>query len=223
MQIIDKEVFFNSTPNQHFLAIVLQYPTFYQQHPGKNSLASYLTTFLKDYQPFYMSATEVGILKLLAPTASRTFTNLCLKISGVDVVEESTNTTYGQILANLTDIATYAQGILVPRELIYPRIYPYNDSTYGYYTQPATTFVQDAHKAKLEVFVYDFANDNFPSSYNYSFDPVREVVSYIGDTFTVDGVLSDFPTTVAEAISEFLNCCTCVLRTCFLLFEFLNI
>jgi len=158
-----------------------------------------------------MSATEVGILKLLAPTAVRTQTYLCLKILDVNAIEESTNTTYGQLLANLTDVATYAQAVMVPRELIYPRVSPYADSFYGYYTEAATTFVQQAHSAQLEVYVYDFANDNFPSSYNYSFDPVFEIVNYIGDTFTVDGVLSDFPTTAAEAISEFLTCCTCVL------------
>lgn len=154
-----------------------------------------------------MSATEVGILKLLAPTAFRTQTNLCFKVLGVDIVEESTNTTYGQILSNLTDIATYAQGLLVPRELIYPSVHPYNDTSFGYYTEAATDFVERAHAANLEVYVYDFANDNFPSSYNYSFDPVLEVVNYIGDTFQVDGVLSDFPTTAAEAISELLHLC----------------
>lgn len=184
--------------------VFLQYPSFYQQHPGKNSLASYLTTFLKTYQPFYMSATEVGILKLLAPTAARTRTYLCLKVRGMDDIEESTNTTYGAILANLTDIATYAQGILVPRDLVYPRINAYNDSTLGYYTGPATNFVQQAHGANLEVYVYGFSNDNFPSSYNYSFDPVLEVENYVGKTFQVDGVLTDFPTTASEAISKFI-------------------
>lgn len=183
----------------------VEYPTFYQQHPGKNSLASYLTTFIKDLAPYYMSATEVGILKLLAPTAARTNTYLCLKISGLDTIEESTNTTYKQILSNLTDVATYAQGLMVPRDFIYPRVNPYNDSIHGYYTLAATAFVQEAHSANLEVYVYDFANDNFPSSYNYSFDPVLEVVNYIGDTFTVDGVLSDFPTTAAEAINCYLD------------------
>lgn len=183
----------------------IEYPSFYQQHPGKNSLASYLTTFLKTYQPFYMSATEVGILKLLAPTAVRTRTYLCLKVGGMDDIEESTNATYGTILSNLTDIATYAQGILVPRELVYPRINAYNDSTLGYYTGPASNFVQQAHSANLEVYVYGFANDNFPSSYNYSFDPVLEVVNYVGNTFQVDGVLTDFPTTASEAINCYLD------------------
>jgi hypothetical protein len=86
----------------------LQYPTFYQEHPGKNSLASYLTTFLKAYTPLYLSATEVGILKLLLPTASNSSTNLVLKFLEKTTVEESTNTTYGAILTNLADIALYA-------------------------------------------------------------------------------------------------------------------
>jgi glycerophosphoryl diester phosphodiesterase len=184
----------------------LQYPTFYQEHPGKNSLASYLTTFLKAYTPLYLSATEVGILKLLLPTASNSSTNLVLKFLEKTTVEESTNTTYGAILTNLADIALYADGILVPKDYIYtPRVTAAtNGSEYGYYVDGASTLVQDAHKAGLEVFVYDFANDAFPSSYNYSFDPVLDALSYIGNSFQIDGYLSDFPTTAAEAISEFL-------------------
>uniref|UniRef100_A0A7I4D1P1 glycerophosphodiester phosphodiesterase n=1 Tax=Physcomitrium patens TaxID=3218 RepID=A0A7I4D1P1_PHYPA len=180
----------------------VEYPTFYQQHPGKNSLASYLTTFLKQYKPQYLSATEVGILKLLVPTASRSATRLVLKFLSTDLIEESTNSTYGQILTNLTDIATFAGGILVPKEFIYPTVPLSNGSVsgYGYYSGNPTTLVQDAHNANLEVFVYGFANDIYPSSYNNSFDPVLESLNYVGDSFTVDGIVSDFPSTVAEAI-----------------------
>lgn len=70
------------------------------------------------------------------------------------------------------------------------------------YLRPATSLVQDAHAAKLSVFVYDFANDNYPSSYNYSYDSVREYLGYLGDNFTVDGFVTDFPTTAAEAIRK---------------------
>ena len=186
----------------------MQYPSFYQEHPGKNSLASYLTTFLKNQSitPLVLSATEVGILKLLQPTATKAQTSLVLKFLDSNTVEESTNTTYGQILQNLTDIAVYASGILVPKNYIYNEYETsaINGSQYGYYVSPANTLVQDAHKANLQVFVYDFANDAFPSAYNYSFDSVLDALSYIGDSFQIDGFLTDFPTTSSEAISEFV-------------------
>lgn len=155
-----------------------------------------------------MSATEVGILKLLVPTASRSATRLVLKFLSTDLIEESTNSTYGQILTNLTDIATFAGGILVPKEFIYPTVPLSNGSVsgYGYYSGNPTTLVQDAHNANLEVFVYGFANDIYPSSYNNSFDPVLESLNYVGDSFTVDGIVSDFPSTVAEAICEYTLC-----------------
>lgn len=183
----------------------MQYPTFYQEHPGKNSLASYLTTFLKAYTPYYLSATEVGILKLLQPTATRTRTYLVFKFLEKNTVEESTNTTYGTILNNLADIATYADGILVPKSYIFAerQTSATNSAEFGYYVDGASTLVQDAHRAHLEIFVYEFANDDFPSSYNYSFDPVLDALSYIGDSFQIDGFLTDFPTTASEAISEF--------------------
>lgn len=154
-----------------------------------------------------MSATEVGILKLLKPTASRTGTALVLKFLETNRVEESTNTTYGAILKNLTDVATYASAILVPKSYIYTQVQTSatnSSKSFGYYVSGATTLVQDAHRARLEVFVYGFANDLFPSSYNSSFDPVLDAVSYIGNSFQIDGFLTDFPTTTAEAISEFL-------------------
>lgn len=58
----------------------------------------------------------------------------------------------------------------------------------------------DAHKARLEVYAADFANDNL-FSYNYSYDPLAEYLQFTdkGD-FSVDGVLSDYPITPASAI-----------------------
>ncbi|KAG0561173.1 hypothetical protein KC19_9G042500 [Ceratodon purpureus] len=186
-----------------FFWLNVEYPSFYQQHPGKNSLASYLTTFLKAYKPAYVSATEVGILKLLQLTATRTQTYLVLKFLDKTAVEESTNTTYGAILSNLADVATYASGILVPKSYIYAtRVTPATTgSEFGYFVDGASTLVQEAHKANLEVFVYGFANDVFPSSYNYSFDPVFDSLSYIGNSFQIDGFLTDFPNTASEAIN----------------------
>jgi glycerophosphoryl diester phosphodiesterase len=159
-------------------------------------LSNYLTGFLRVYYPDYLSATEVNILRLLAPTAAETNTQLIFKVLDSSMVEESTNETYGHILSNLTYIATFASGILVNKDLVYS-VDPATE-----YLRPATSLVQDAHAANLTVFVYDFANDNYPSSYNYSYDSVREYLGYLGDNFTVDGFLTDFPTTAAEAIRK---------------------
>jgi glycerophosphoryl diester phosphodiesterase len=177
----------------------LQHASFYQQHPGKNSLASYLTNLVASphISPAYLSATEVGILKLIGPTAKKSGTTLILKILQPTDVEQSTNTTYGTLLQNLTDIRTYASGILVPKTLIWPI-----DNT-TLYLQAHTSLVQDAHKAQLSVYAYDFANDQYPNSYNYSFDPIAEYLAYVGQPdFSVDGVLTDFPSTASEAISK---------------------
>jgi len=186
----------------------LQYPSFFQQHPGKNSLASYLTDLLASpSSPAYLSATEVGILRLIGPTARRSRTSLILKVLDPNTVEQSTNTTYGTLLQNLLEIRTYASGILVPKNLIWP----INDKTQ--YLQAHTNLVEDAHKAKLAVYAYDFANDQYPNSFNYSFDPIAEYLAYVGQAdFSVDGVLTDFPSTASEAISRgFL--CSCCART----------
>jgi glycerophosphoryl diester phosphodiesterase len=179
--------------------VALQHASFYQQHPGKNSLASYLTNLVASphISPAYLSATEVGILKLIGPTAKTSGTTLILKILQPTDVEQSTNTTYGTLLQNLTDIRTYASGILVPKTLIWPI-----DNT-TLYLQVHTSLVQDAHKAQLSVYAYDFANDQYPNSYNYSFDPIAEYLAYVGQPdFSVDGVLTDFPSTASEAISK---------------------
>ncbi|KAL6315143.1 hypothetical protein AAG906_035351 [Vitis piasezkii] len=51
----------------------------------------------------------------------------------------------------------------------------------------------------------DFIND-IPFSYNYSYDPIAEVLNFIdNDAFSVDGVLSDFPITPSAAIDCFAH------------------
>ena len=70
------------------------------------------------------------------------------------------------------------------------------------YLQPATTLVKDAHALGLEVYAFKFAND-FISSYNYSYDPSAEYLQLIDNSdFSVDGVLTDFPSTASAAIGK---------------------
>ncbi|XP_024364642.1 glycerophosphodiester phosphodiesterase GDPDL7 isoform X2 [Physcomitrium patens] len=166
--------------------INVEFPEFFQEYPAPNSLLSYLTSFLKTNKVQYLSVTNSSILKLIAPTNG---TRLVLKLLDYDGLVDP-------LFQNLTDIATYAQGVLVPNSYVIPK----NFTGYGVYEGQATTAVQDAHKAGLEIFVYGFANDRQPYIYNYSKDPVLEVLSYVGDSFTADGIVTDFPNTAATAI-----------------------
>ncbi|CAO2211420.1 unnamed protein product [Urochloa humidicola] len=73
------------------------------------------------------------------------------------------------------------------------------------YLQPSTSIVTDAHKAGLEIYASDFANDRI-IPYNYSYDPLAEYLNFVSDGgFSVDGVLSDHPITASEAIGCFTN------------------
>ncbi|KAJ6423760.1 hypothetical protein OIU84_024686 [Salix udensis] len=112
------------------------------------------------------------------------------------LIELSTNQTYDSLSKNFTFIKTFASGILIPKNYIWP-------TDASGYLQPHTSIVSDAHKAGLEVFVSEFYND-VPLSYNYSYDPVAEYLNFVdnGD-FSVDGVLSDFPITPSAAIDCF--------------------
>lgn len=142
----------------------------------------------------YISSPEVAFLKSVAPRISAK-TELIFRFLGQDDVELSTNQTYGSFLKNLTSVKAFASGILVPKSYIWP-------VDADNYLLPYTTLVNDAHKAGLQVFASDFAND-VPLSYNYSYDPVAETLSYIDNgAFSVDGVLTDFPITPSEAIGE---------------------
>ncbi|KAG4953643.1 hypothetical protein JHK87_039237 [Glycine soja] len=113
-------------------------------------------------------------------------------------IEPTTNQTYGELLKNLTQIKTFASGILVPKGYIWPV-----DS--DLYLQPYTPLVSNAHREGLQVFVSDVVND-VPFSYDSSYDPLDERLSFIdGGDFSVDGVLFDFPTTASTVISKFVS------------------
>ncbi|KAF8687844.1 hypothetical protein HU200_042786 [Digitaria exilis] len=91
--------------------------------------------------------------------------------------------------------------IFLPQEFSSPRLsfWPLNKDQY---LQPATNLVKDAHALGLEVYAYKFANDVI-SSYNYSYDPSAEYLQFIDNSdFSVDGVLTDFPSTASAAIGK---------------------
>ncbi|XP_057949040.1 glycerophosphodiester phosphodiesterase GDPDL4 [Malania oleifera] len=171
----------------------IQHDRFYQQ---KNlSMRSFVLSVSRTVVVNYISSTEVNFLRSITARYKPSTTKLVFRFLGKDEVEPSTNQTFGSLLKNLTFVKTFASGILVPKNYIWPV-----DSLY---LQPHTSVVVDAHNEGLEVFASDFAND-VPFSYNFSYNPVSEYLYFIDNgAFSVDGVLSDFPITPAEAIGCF--------------------
>ncbi|CAN6268208.1 unnamed protein product [Urochloa humidicola] len=173
----------------------VQHDRFYSQF--NLSMRNYTISVSKRVVVNYISSPEVSFLTSVRGRVSKK-TKLVFRYLQESTVEPSTNQTYGSMLKNLTFIKTFASGILVPKSYIWPTS-PDN------YLQPHTSVVDDAHKAGLEIYAADFAND-FMLSYNHSYDPLAEYLSFVDNgVFSVDGVLTDFPITPSEAIGCFTN------------------
>ncbi|KAI3675794.1 hypothetical protein L1987_85388 [Smallanthus sonchifolius] len=147
-----KFALFTSLPN---------YDAFYSQH--NLSMRSYVMAASRKFRISYISSPEVKFLTSIVTRFNPRTTKLVFRFLGQNETEPTTNQTYGTLLRNLTLIKTFAQGILVPKSYIWP-------VGSDMYLQPSTSLVVDAHKAGLEVFASDFANDN-EFAYNYSYDP----------------------------------------------------
>ena len=145
----------------------------------------------------YISSPELGFLKNISARVGRK-TKLVYSFLDKNLLDHSINQTYGSLSRNLTFIKSVASGIMVPKDYIWPVT---NDN----YLLPSTSIVTDAHKAGLEIYASDFANDRI-IPYNYSYDPLAEYLNFISDGgFSVDGVLSDYPITASEAIGKLLS------------------
>nr|XP_043626645.1 glycerophosphodiester phosphodiesterase GDPDL7-like [Erigeron canadensis] len=144
----------------------------------------------------YISSPEIGFLKSVgtSKTFDRMKTKLIFRFLAVDEVEPTYKETYGALVKKLAMIKTFASGILVQKNYIWP---VGKDG----YLQPATTLVADAHREGLTVFASGFASDVF-SSYNYSYDPTTEYLQFIDNSqFSVDGVVTEFPGSASKAIA----------------------
>ncbi|KAL5737515.1 hypothetical protein ACOSP7_030276 [Xanthoceras sorbifolium] len=172
----------------------IQHNAFYAQH--NLNMRSYVLSVYRRVVVRYISSPEVNFLRSIAARFNSNITKLVFRFLKQTDIEPSTNQTYGSLLKNLTFIKTFASGILVPKDYIWP-------VDARQYLLPHTSVVADAHKEKLEVFASDFSND-VPVSFNYRYDPTAEYLHFIdnGD-FSVDGVLSDFPVTPSAAIDCF--------------------
>lgn len=184
-----------SFSTRKFYVPVVQHDSFYNQQ--KHSPSSYVQKVVRYYPVDYISSPEIGFLKAMQGKVNRARTKLVLRFLGADDVEPSTNQTYGSILKDLQSVKAYASGILVPKDYIW-------QISADKYLGAPTTLVADAHKLGLEVYASGFAND-FPASYNYSYDPTAEYVRFMDSSeFAVDGFLTDFPPTAAESICEYI-------------------
>lgn len=169
----------------------VQYDSFFTQH--NLSCSTFVQKALRATTINYISSPEVNFLKTISKIVNQKKTKLVFRFEEADTMEPTTNQTYGTLLKNLAAVKSFASGVLVPKDLIWPL------SKEGY-LEAATSLVTDAHKEGLEVYAYGFANDN-PASYNYSYDPEAEYLQFIDNSqFSVDGILTDFPSTASAAV-----------------------
>lgn len=175
-----------------------QYYTFYKTR--NVDVVATVAEVTKTIDVAVISSPEIEFMRSIAGRVDTRKIILILQIPDVNLskVEPTTKQTYGQILKNMSSIGEYAAGILVPKQLIWP---VNGDGL----LEPMTSLIDDAHKQRLLVYPYGFANDIF-GSYNYSYDPEAEYLKFFGDSkFAVDGVVTDFPTSALIAVGEFCD------------------
>ncbi|KAK7329963.1 hypothetical protein VNO77_24146 [Canavalia gladiata] len=172
----------------------VQHAAFYTEH--NINVLDIVLELLKVYPIEFVSASDTGFLKSINGKTSMG-TKIIFQLSTYDDVEPATKQPYGTVVKDLATIKSFASGIMVPKEYIWP-VKP------DKYLDLPTTLVTDAHKLGLEVYASGFANDFF-SSYNYYYDPTAEYLQFIDKGESVDGVVTDFPTTAFNAISCYLH------------------
>ncbi|KAL5074746.1 hypothetical protein RYX36_013730 [Vicia faba] len=173
------------------LIVLLQYQAFYDQHDVK--LVDKVLEMLRLYTIDFISSPEIGFLTSVNEKV-RKKTKFVFQFLNTSDVEPTTMQLYGTIVKDLAAIKSYASGIIVPKEYIWP-VKPDN------YLGPLTTLVSDAHKQGLEVYASGFANDFF-SSYDYNYDPTAEYLQFIVKDECVDGLVTDFPSTASNSIGS---------------------
>lgn len=188
------------------LIFLLQYEAFYNQHGVK--LVDIVLEMLTLYKIDFVSSPEIGFLRSINGKVNKMKTKVVFQFLNGNDVEPTTKQPYSTIVKDLAAIKSYASGIMVPKEYIWP-VKP------DKYLGPPTTLVPDAHKQGLEVYATGFANDFF-SSYSYNYDPTAEYLQFIVKGESVDGLVTDFPSAASNSIGElkifylsdqhFMNC-----------------
>ncbi|KAK7388347.1 hypothetical protein VNO78_23162 [Psophocarpus tetragonolobus] len=155
-----------------------------------------VSDLLKAYQIDFVSSSDIGFLKSINGKSNKA-TKLIFELLNAKDVEPATRQAYESVVKDLASIKSFASGIMVPKEYIWP-------ITPDKYLGLPTTLVADAHKLGLEVYVYGFANDFF-YSYSFNSDPTAEYLQFIDKGDSVDGVITDFPSTASNAIACFAH------------------
>lgn len=160
-------------------------------------MVDYVIDTLRAVKVDFLSSAEIGFLKTINGLVKKPAPKVIFQFHAATDVEPTTKQTYGTIVKDLAAIKSYASGIMVPKDYIWP-VKP------DKYLGPPSTLVADAHKLGLEVYVYGFANDMI-SNYNYSYDPSMEYLQFISNSDSVDGFITDFPSTASEAVGKIIE------------------
>jgi glycerophosphoryl diester phosphodiesterase len=143
--------------------------------------------------PIYIQSFEVGNLKELRKVTDLPLIQL-LEIEGRpwDFTVAGDTRTYQDLAtpAGLAEIATYADGIGPDKRMIVP-------AGPGGRLLPATSLVEDAHRAKLLVHPWTFRSDGSFLAAEYGGDPEREYDQFFA--LGVDGLFSDFSDVAVRA------------------------
>ncbi|KAJ1382400.1 PLC-like phosphodiesterase, TIM beta/alpha-barrel domain superfamily [Sesbania bispinosa] len=171
----------------------VQNAAFYNEHGI--TVVDNVLEILRLYPIEFVSSSDIGFMKSIM--GKQTKAKAIFQLLNANDVEPSTKQPYGTIVKDLATIKSFASGIMVPKDYIWPL-------KLDKYLGLPTTLVSDAHKLGLEVHAFGFAND-FPLSYNYSYDPTAEYLQFIDNGDSVDGVVTDFPATASNAIACFAH------------------
>ncbi|XP_059624487.1 glycerophosphodiester phosphodiesterase GDPDL7-like [Cornus florida] len=157
---------------------------------------------MKSMPILYISSPDIGFLKHMSGKLGNNKppqTKLVFRFLEGGAVEPTTQKPYLSILKDLSSIKSFASGIIIPKEYIWPV------NKDRYLEAAPTSLVGDAHKEGLQVFVSGFANDMI-GAFNYSYDPTAEYLQFIDNShFSVDGFITDFPSTASESIACLVN------------------
>ncbi|KAJ6743024.1 GLYCEROPHOSPHODIESTER PHOSPHODIESTERASE GDPDL6-RELATED [Salix viminalis] len=106
----------NSNPPAFWLNV--QYDAFYTEN--KLNVTNYIQKATRLQGVNYISSPEIGFLRRTNGVVNKAKTKLIFVFLDKKATEPTTNQTYGSMLGNLATIKTFASGIVVPKDYIWP-------------------------------------------------------------------------------------------------------
>jgi glycerophosphoryl diester phosphodiesterase len=144
----------------------------------------------------FIQSFEVANLKKLARMTDLPLIQLINENSRpYDFVLSQDSRTYRDLIASkgLTEIASYAVGIGVNKNLLVPK------DNNNYLLSP-TTLVEDAHAKNLLVHAWTFRNENVFLSADFQDNPAEEYRYFY--RLGIDGVFSDYPDLAVKSVTS---------------------